>query len=120
VVTREELRHHLWSADTFVDFDLSLNTAINRLRQALGDTADNPRFIETLPRRGYRFIAPVSNGRLSNAEPVTQVPEAAINEEPVAPSPPAPDTALANPASYLLRKCPSITPCVRVRQLSRS
>ena len=60
VVTREELRNQNWPADTFVDFDNSLNTAINRLREALGDSADSPRFIETLPRRGYRFIAPVT------------------------------------------------------------
>src|SRR5713226_1061861 len=60
VVTREELRSQNWSADTFVDFDNSLNTAINKLREALEDSADNPRFIETLPRRGYRFIAPVT------------------------------------------------------------
>jgi len=62
VVTREELRNQNWPADTFVDFDNSLNTAINKLREALGDSADNPRFIETLPRRGYRFIAPVTEG----------------------------------------------------------
>ena len=61
VVTREELRNQNWPADTFVDFDNSLNTAINKLREALGDSADNPRFIETLPRRGYRFIAPVTD-----------------------------------------------------------
>jgi DNA-binding winged helix-turn-helix (wHTH) protein/tetratricopeptide (TPR) repeat protein len=60
VVTREELRNQNWPPDTFVDFDNSLNTAINKLREALGDFADNPRFIETLPRRGYRFIAPVT------------------------------------------------------------
>src|SRR5712664_2669886 len=60
VVTREELRSQNWPPDTFVDFDNSLNTAINKLREALGDSADNPRFIETLPRRGYRFIAPVT------------------------------------------------------------
>jgi eukaryotic-like serine/threonine-protein kinase len=60
VVTREELRNQNWPEDTFVDFDNSLNTAINKLREALGDSADNPRFIETLPRRGYRFIAPVT------------------------------------------------------------
>ncbi len=59
VVTREELRQRLWPADTFVDFDHSLNTAINKLREALGDSAANPRFIETLARRGYRFLAPV-------------------------------------------------------------
>jgi DNA-binding winged helix-turn-helix (wHTH) protein/tetratricopeptide (TPR) repeat protein len=60
VVTREELRSQNWPPDTFVDFDNSLNTAINKLREALGDSADNPRFIETLPRRGYRLIAPVT------------------------------------------------------------
>ena len=59
VVTREELHQRLWAPDTFVDFDGSLNAATNKLREALGDSADNPRFVETLPRRGYRFIAPV-------------------------------------------------------------
>ncbi|MGA8298619.1 MAG: winged helix-turn-helix domain-containing protein, partial [Terriglobales bacterium] len=62
VVTREQLRDRLWPADTFVDFDHSLNSAVKKLRQALNDDPDVPRFIETLPRRGYRFIAPVSNG----------------------------------------------------------
>ena len=56
LVTREKLRERLWASDTFVDFDHSLNTAIKKLRQALGDEADTPRYIETLPRRGYRFI----------------------------------------------------------------
>ena len=60
VVTREELRNQNWPPDTFVDFDNSLNTAINKLRDALGDSADSPRFIETLPRRGYRFIGAVN------------------------------------------------------------
>jgi len=59
LVTREELRNQNWPADTFVDFDNGLNTCITQLREALGDAADSPRFIETLPRRGYRFIAPV-------------------------------------------------------------
>jgi len=59
VVTREELQQQLWPADTFVDFERGLNKAINRLRDALGDSASNPRYIETLPKRGYRFIAPV-------------------------------------------------------------
>jgi DNA-binding winged helix-turn-helix (wHTH) protein len=59
VVTREEIRQALWSDDTFVDFDHSLNTVVNKLRDALDDVASNPRFIETLARRGYRFIAPV-------------------------------------------------------------
>src|SRR5690348_14169998 len=61
VVSREELRQKLWAADTFVDFDVGLNSAIKRLRDALGDTAEKPRFIETLPRRGYRFVAPIEN-----------------------------------------------------------
>ncbi|MFZ1156585.1 MAG: winged helix-turn-helix domain-containing protein [Candidatus Sulfotelmatobacter sp.] len=60
VVTREELRQKLWPADTFVDFDHGLNTAVNKLREVLGDSASSPRFIETLARRGYRFIAPVA------------------------------------------------------------
>lgn len=59
VITREDLRQRLWPSDTFVDFDHSLNTAINKLREALRDSAANPRFIETKARRGYRFIAPV-------------------------------------------------------------
>lgn len=56
LVTREELRNKLWPADTFVDFDHSLNAAVKRLREALGDSAETPTFIETLARRGYRFI----------------------------------------------------------------
>src|SRR5215469_12270944 len=72
VVTREELRNHNWSPDTFVDFDNSLNTAINKLREALGDSADNPRFIETLPRRGYRFIAPVSSVQTKKSPVLTK------------------------------------------------
>ncbi len=59
VLTREELQKQLWPADTFVDFERGLNRAINKLREALGDDADTPHFVETLPRRGYRFIAPV-------------------------------------------------------------
>jgi TolB-like protein/DNA-binding winged helix-turn-helix (wHTH) protein/tetratricopeptide (TPR) repeat protein len=58
VVGRDDLKHRLWPADTFVDFDHSLNTAVMRLREALGDSSENPRFIATIPKRGYRFIAP--------------------------------------------------------------
>jgi cholera toxin transcriptional activator len=75
VVTREELRQRLWPSDTFVDFDHSLNTAINKLRDALGDGASNPRFIETLPRRGYRFIAPVQPVKEAD-DPVSPTPTA--------------------------------------------
>src|SRR6266571_4267706 len=61
MVTREELRQRLWPADTFVDFDHGLNSAINRLREALGDSVEKPTYIETIPRRGYRFIAAVED-----------------------------------------------------------
>jgi eukaryotic-like serine/threonine-protein kinase len=68
VVTREELRDRLWAADTFVDFESGLNTAMNRLRLALGDSADRPRYVETLARSGYRFVAPVSESPPALAE----------------------------------------------------
>jgi len=69
LVTREELRKQLWPADTFVDFDHSLHNAIGRIREVLGDSADVPRYIETLPRRGYRFIAAVQEVRMPRALP---------------------------------------------------
>ena len=67
LVTREQLQRRLWPSDTFVDFDRGLNAAINRVREALGDSAENPRFVETLPRRGYRFIAPLVDSRPATA-----------------------------------------------------
>src|ERR1017187_4812933 len=70
LVTREEMRQRLWNQDTFVDFDHGLNTAVNKLREALGDSASNPRHIETISGRGYRFIAPVTL-----VAPVASVPE---------------------------------------------
>src|SRR5690242_13931239 len=70
VVTRETLRGQLWSHDTFVEFEHALNAAINRLRQSLGDDAASPRFIETIPGRGYRLIVPVES-----PEPVPVVAE---------------------------------------------
>src|SRR6266480_2532547 len=60
IVTRDELRKNLWDAETFVDVEHSLGTAVNKIREVLGDSAENPRFVETLPRRGYRFIAQVN------------------------------------------------------------
>jgi cholera toxin transcriptional activator len=63
VITRQDLRDKLWSNDTFVDFDHSLNTAINKLREALGDSASSPRFVETVARRGYRFLASVESSQ---------------------------------------------------------
>src|ERR1035438_1848953 len=68
VLTREELEQRIWPDDTVVDFDRGINRAINRVRDALGDSAENPRFVETLPRRGYRFIAPVQELDLADAE----------------------------------------------------
>src|SRR5215467_10794711 len=76
VVSREEMKRRLWPADTFVDFDHSLNAAIKRLRDVLRDSADNPRFIETLARRGYRFLAPVTGVLPATlAPPVPEVPQ---------------------------------------------
>lgn len=76
IVTREELQHRIWPKDTFVDYDLALKKAINRLREVLGDSADSPRFIETIPRRGYRFIAPLAgNGAAST---VVELPTEAV------------------------------------------
>jgi Tol biopolymer transport system component/DNA-binding winged helix-turn-helix (wHTH) protein len=80
VVTREELREQLWPADTFVDFDHSINTAINKLREALGDSAENPRLIETLPRHGYRFIGPVGPSNAVRPPPPAQEPKATTTE----------------------------------------
>lgn len=71
VVSREELQQKLWPADTFVDFDHSLNTAINKVREVLGDSASSPRYVETLARRGYRFIAPVQPQQKDD-QPVSQ------------------------------------------------
>ena len=73
VVTREELRQKLWSTDTFVDVDHRLNVAVKKLRDALGDSADNPRFVETLARRGYRFIAPVNQPLKDLEDKVTEL-----------------------------------------------
>jgi len=91
IVTREELHKKLWPADTFVDFEHGLNAAINKLREALGDSADNPRFVETLPRRGYRFIAPVE----SPVTPVgTPAVVAAVSDRRPPVGTPAPQTAM--------------------------
>jgi Tol biopolymer transport system component/DNA-binding winged helix-turn-helix (wHTH) protein len=74
VVTREEVRKQLWPDGTFVDFDEGLDTALKKLRYALGDSAQNPTFIETIPRRGYRFIAPVTNRDLGSALTMADAP----------------------------------------------
>ncbi len=74
VVTRDDLREKLWPSDTFVDFDHSLNTIINKLREVLSDSASSPRYIETLAKRGYRFVAPVENISEKIAEPPIDQP----------------------------------------------
>ncbi len=74
LVTREEFRQRLWPSDTFVDFEHSINTAVKKLREALEDDADQPRFIETLPRRGYRFIAPVAERPVEEARLGSPIP----------------------------------------------
>src|ERR1022692_5089669 len=79
VVTREHLQQKLWPADTFVDFDVGLNTAIRKLRQALGDDADEPRYIETLARKGYRFVVPV-NSNVAASGPISNGLALAISE----------------------------------------
>jgi len=72
LVSREDLRQKLWPVDTFVDFDVGLNSAIRKLRQALNDHADNPRYIETLAKRGYKFVAPVADSAASS-QPISNV-----------------------------------------------
>jgi Tol biopolymer transport system component/DNA-binding winged helix-turn-helix (wHTH) protein len=78
LITREELRQVLWPSDTFVDFDHSLNAAVNRLREAVGDSADEPRLVETLPRRGYRFIGPIVCEQQDTGEKLTDQPETRV------------------------------------------
>jgi DNA-binding winged helix-turn-helix (wHTH) protein/Tol biopolymer transport system component len=99
VVTRDELRKRLWPADTFVDFESGLNTAANRLRLTLGDSAENPRYIQTLSRTGYRFIADVADAP-PRVDPEL-VPEAVAETAPaaIAPTPAAPAPPVAAPPS---------------------
>jgi DNA-binding winged helix-turn-helix (wHTH) protein/Tol biopolymer transport system component len=87
IVTRDELRQRLWASDVFVDFDHGLNKSIQKLRDALGDSATSPRYIQTIPRVGYRFIAPVRNGtRPLEFEPEITIPRTLPDPEPAAPA----------------------------------
>jgi DNA-binding winged helix-turn-helix (wHTH) protein/Tol biopolymer transport system component len=96
MVSREELIERLWPTGTFVDFDLSLNKAVNRLREALDDSAERPRFVETLPKRGYRFVAPViRNGAMPQEPPKA---DASVGDSPVAGQP----KVKARPSRYIL------------------
>ena len=97
VVTREELRQRLWPADTFVDFDTGLNSAVKKLRDVLADSADEPRYIETIPRRGYRFIAPLVDPNPATA--LSSVPEPGLH--------PAHETASSLPAGSVVASAES-------------
>jgi DNA-binding winged helix-turn-helix (wHTH) protein len=87
LLTREEISRELWPDGTFVDYEHGVNSAVNRIREALGDTAGNPRFVETLARRGYRFVAPVERIALNEAPPLP------VPGSPPTPAPPSPPTA---------------------------
>jgi DNA-binding winged helix-turn-helix (wHTH) protein len=97
VVTREEISRNLWPEGTFVDFDHGVNSAINRIREALGDSAGNPRFIETLARRGYRFIAPVEQVDALPEPPKPETEPSADKET----EPPPPRLRPASPDEYI-------------------
>jgi cholera toxin transcriptional activator len=101
VVTRDELRQKLWPAETFVDFDHGLNTAINKLRNALNDSAGNPRFIQTLPRLGYRFIAPVEVADIGTAKDSTPI----LEEQPA-----GKDPTVSHPVRHSLLSGPEELP----------
>src|SRR5713226_3229583 len=97
IITREELRNRLWPGDTFVDFDHGLNNAVMRLREVLGDSSENPRFVETIPRRGYRFIAPVAGSffppspdELESKQELVQAADLQLLDPPVLGSPSGP------------------------------
>lgn len=108
MVSREELQQRLWPTDTFVDFDHSLNTAVNKLREALGDTASNPRFVQTVARRGYRFIAPVEvieSGAATPAQvpPPTSADESTAGQGSATPAPIHPELEIPLPKRDLTR-----------------
>ncbi|MGB9430889.1 MAG: tetratricopeptide repeat protein [Candidatus Acidiferrum sp.] len=102
VVTREELRQRLWPADTFVDFDTGLNSAVKRLRDVLADSADEPRYIETIPRRGYRFIAPLVDPNLATLPSSAPEPGLRLAHETASSQPP--DSVVTSAESFFLTR----------------
>src|SRR5689334_23201148 len=122
VVTREQIQNKLWDGDTFVDFDNAINSAVRKMRDALGDTSENPRFVETVARRGYRFIAPV-NQQLSVAPPIEEdhlAPAGLLSPPLVMSPPPLPDIGLAGPEIIDLpaaREQPAAAPARKRRGL---
>jgi DNA-binding winged helix-turn-helix (wHTH) protein len=114
LVTRDDLRQRIWPADTFVDFDHGLYSAMARLREALGDSAESPRFIETLARRGYRFVAPVVRDQ-ADVQPATTTGDAndRLAARPAVSSP----AVHARPPMALLA---TLSRCIRDAQSRRS
>ena len=100
IITREQLRQRLWPSDVFIDFDHGLNKSMQKLRDALGDSAVSPRYIETIPRVGYRFIAPVTNA--TRPAELTVDSEKALAPPAVSTAIPSPADASANPRSRWL------------------
>jgi DNA-binding winged helix-turn-helix (wHTH) protein len=106
VVTREELQLKIWGSDTNIDFERALAGAINKIREALNDSADIPRFVETLPKRGYRFIAPVSfvESICPKPDPAQATPASSVSDSPeqvlVLPGSSQPTTSLVGSASF--------------------
>src|SRR5271154_2830688 len=86
MLTREEICRELWPDGTFVDYEHGVNSAVNRLREALGDKASNPRFVETLARRGYRFVAPVERIVLEQASTMAIVAQVSVETPPTVPT----------------------------------
>ena len=115
IVTREQLRQRLWPSDVFIDFDHGLNKSIQKLRDALGDSADSPRYIETIPRVGYRFIAPIRNGTGSREpEADIEIPRP-LQPPPVTPVPPALAAVAGNPgARWLLLVAAGLAICAAI------
>ncbi len=115
IVTREQLRQRLWPSDVFIDFDHGLNKSIQKLRDALGDSAESPRYVETIPRVGYRFIAPIRNGtRSREPEADIEIPQP-LQPPPVSPVPPAPAAVAGNPgARWLLLAAGGLAICAAI------
>jgi DNA-binding winged helix-turn-helix (wHTH) protein len=121
IVTREELQQHIWGKDTFVDFEQSLNKAVNRLREALNDQAGQPRYVETVPRRGYRFIAPVTELNATEPPRVPVLPNAVSDAKPTSPEPgKAPISTIAAFTTAALLVVVSISAALLWRQPERS
>ncbi len=114
IVTREDLRERLWPAEVFVDFDQSLNKAINKIREALNDSADSPRFVETLARRGYRFIAPLHSERSALSQSSAEKAKDALPSSEVIPEPESNQTL--SPALYETASLEGTPPVPRQRR----